>query len=56
MEKDSKIEELQKTKKAIPRVFSALELCGIEKDNEDWVIYERRCYKSEQIMGIKRHE
>lgn len=48
---DPRIEALQKAKEATPRVFSALEICGIDKDNEDWAIYERRCYESERRMG-----
>lgn len=49
--KDPRLEALKEVKEATPREFSILEICGIDEDNEDWAIYERRCYESERRMG-----
>lgn len=43
-------EEIIDSWKSTPRVFSANDLVGLDEDNEDHMIYERRCYESERRM------
>ena len=33
-----------------PQIFSVNDLVGLNEDDEDIVIYERRCYESERRM------
>jgi hypothetical protein len=41
--------ELQEAVKNTPRQFSVNELCGIDDDNEDAYIYERRCAERDRM-------
>jgi hypothetical protein len=49
-DKDPRIEALQDVKKNTPQTFSVNDLIGLDEDNEDHMIYERRCYESERRM------
>ena len=40
MEKEKNLEEV---KNNTPQIISANDLIGLPEDNEDWLIYERRC-------------
>jgi hypothetical protein len=40
---DHREKALQEAVKNTPRQYSANELCGFDDDNEDVLIYERRC-------------
>lgn len=41
---------LEEAKKVTPKIFSANDLVSLDEDNEDHLIYERRCYESERRM------
>ena len=47
---DTRDEVLKEVVKNTPQIFSINDLIGLSKDDEDHMIYERRCYESERRM------
>jgi hypothetical protein len=45
---DKREEELKKVKDNTPKTFSSNDVAGLLDDDEDWAIYERRCYDQER--------
>lgn len=52
MEKDKNLEEVIKN---TSKIISVNEIIDLLPDDEDWEIYERRCYESDKRMSSDRY-